>query len=119
MMLRVGQSPGTGRNRKRLAGGFNVTLPVTRADAGKVTVIKAARTKGTGVRRIARDLGVGFGTVLRVIGEGAVRNTAQPAHWASLTIARSLPVLKGCRLNGVSPSDNESGLWSAPSKGRH
>jgi hypothetical protein len=31
----------------------------------------AARAKGTGIRRIARDLGVGVGTVLRVTGEVA------------------------------------------------
>jgi len=37
------------------------------SDADKV----AARAKGTGVRRIARELGVGVGTVLRVTGEGA------------------------------------------------
>jgi DNA invertase Pin-like site-specific DNA recombinase len=37
-------------------------------DADKVAAIVAARAKGTGVRRIARDLGVGVGTVLRVTG---------------------------------------------------
>ena len=34
-----------------------------------VAAIMAARAKGTGIRRIARDLGVGVGTVLRVTGE--------------------------------------------------
>jgi DNA invertase Pin-like site-specific DNA recombinase len=39
------------------------------SDADKVAAIVAARAKGTGIRRIARDLGVGVGTVLRVTGE--------------------------------------------------
>jgi hypothetical protein len=41
------------------------------SDADKVAAIVAVRAKGTGVRRIARELGVGVGTVLRVTGEGA------------------------------------------------
>jgi len=40
-------------------------------DADKMTAIVAARAKGTGIRRIARELGVGVGTVLRVNGEVA------------------------------------------------
>jgi DNA invertase Pin-like site-specific DNA recombinase len=40
-------------------------------DADKVAAIMVARAKGTGLRRIARELGVGVGTVLRVTGEGA------------------------------------------------
>ena len=36
------------------------------SDADKVAAIVAARAKGTGIRHIARDLGVGVGTVLRV-----------------------------------------------------
>ena len=40
-------------------------------DADKVAAIMAARAKGTGLRRIARELGVGVGTVLRLTGEGA------------------------------------------------
>jgi hypothetical protein len=60
-----------GPPRNKLAGGFNVTLPVTRTDVGKAAAIKAARARGIGVRR-TRDLGVGVGTVLRAIGEGAV-----------------------------------------------
>jgi DNA invertase Pin-like site-specific DNA recombinase len=35
-------------------------------DAAKVAAIRAVRDKGTGIRRIARELGVGVGTVLRV-----------------------------------------------------
>jgi hypothetical protein len=38
-------------------------------DAEKVAAILAARANRTGIRRIARDLGVGVGTILRVIGE--------------------------------------------------
>ena len=37
----------------------------------KVAAIVAARAKGTGIRRIARELGVGVGTVLRVTGDAA------------------------------------------------
>jgi DNA invertase Pin-like site-specific DNA recombinase len=40
-------------------------------DADKVAAILAARAKGTGLRRIARELRVGVGTVLRLTGEGA------------------------------------------------
>jgi DNA invertase Pin-like site-specific DNA recombinase len=35
------------------------------SDVDKVAAIVAARARGTGIRRIARDLGVGVGTVLR------------------------------------------------------
>jgi hypothetical protein len=41
------------------------------SDVEKVAAIVAARAKGTGIRRIARDLGVGVGTVLRVTGDAA------------------------------------------------
>ena len=41
------------------------------SDADKVAAIVAARAEGTGIRRIARELGVGVGTVLRVTGEVA------------------------------------------------
>jgi DNA invertase Pin-like site-specific DNA recombinase len=40
-------------------------------DAGKVAAIVAARAAGTGIRRIAREFGVGVGTVLRMT-EGGV-----------------------------------------------
>jgi protein-tyrosine-phosphatase len=40
------------------------------SDADKVAAIVAARAAGAGVRRIARELGVGVGTVLQVIGAG-------------------------------------------------
>jgi DNA invertase Pin-like site-specific DNA recombinase len=42
-------------------------------DTDKIAAIVAARAAGTGIRRIAKDLGVGVGTVLRVT------STAQPA----------------------------------------
>jgi hypothetical protein len=41
------------------------------ADAGKVEAIRRARARGLGIRRIARDLQVGVGTVLRVTGAQA------------------------------------------------
>jgi DNA invertase Pin-like site-specific DNA recombinase len=43
-----------------------------RLDAKKVEAIRRARAAGNGIRRIARDLGVGVGTVLRVTTEDAV-----------------------------------------------
>ena len=43
----------------------------TNSDADKVAAIMAARAAGTGIRRIARELGVGVGTVLRVTGDDA------------------------------------------------
>jgi DNA invertase Pin-like site-specific DNA recombinase len=42
-------------------------------DADKVAAILSARKSGTGVRRIAREMGVGVGTVLRIT------SAAQPA----------------------------------------
>jgi DNA invertase Pin-like site-specific DNA recombinase len=50
---------GTQLGRKRLE----------QADPKKTARILAMRAKGTGVRRIATELGVGVGTVLRVTGE--------------------------------------------------
>src|SRR5262245_784449 len=41
------------------------------ADMDKVEAIRAARASGLGIRRIARDLGVGVGTVLRITGATA------------------------------------------------
>lgn len=41
-------------------------------DGGKVAEIIAARSAGKGIRRIAREFGVGVGTVLRLTGETAV-----------------------------------------------
>jgi DNA invertase Pin-like site-specific DNA recombinase len=42
--------------------------PLEDTDAAKVKAIRAMRHKGMGIRRIARELGVGVGTVLRVTG---------------------------------------------------
>jgi hypothetical protein len=55
------KSDGTQLGRRRLED----------SDADKVAAIVAARAAGTGIRRIARDLGVGVGTVLRLTGEVA------------------------------------------------
>jgi len=41
---------------------------IEETDAHKVAAILSARASGHGVRRIARDLGVGVGTVLRIVG---------------------------------------------------
>jgi DNA invertase Pin-like site-specific DNA recombinase len=38
-------------------------------DSKKVAAIRTGRKKGVGIRRIARDLGVGVGTVLGVTAE--------------------------------------------------
>jgi DNA invertase Pin-like site-specific DNA recombinase len=50
---------GTQLGRKRLE----------QTDARKAMRIRSLRAKGTGIRRIACELGVGVGTVLRVLGE--------------------------------------------------
>jgi hypothetical protein len=47
------------------AGGWRIVTPT------RVAAIVAARAAGTGIRRIARDLGVGMGTVSRLTGEFA------------------------------------------------
>jgi hypothetical protein len=44
-----------------------------------VAAIRAMRHKGTGIRRIARELGVGVGTVLRVTARDVIRIVSQPA----------------------------------------
>ena len=38
-------------------------------DAKKVAAIKSLRARGTGFRRISRELGVGVGTVIRILSE--------------------------------------------------
>jgi DNA invertase Pin-like site-specific DNA recombinase len=45
---------------------------IEETDADKAAEIRSARQKGIGIRRIARDLGVGVGTVLRVVGEAGL-----------------------------------------------
>ncbi len=57
------RSEGRALGRKRLED----------SDAAKVTAIRKARTRGLGIRRIATDLHVGVGTVLRVLGDGTHR----------------------------------------------
>jgi DNA invertase Pin-like site-specific DNA recombinase len=42
--------------------------PLEETDAAKVKAIRAMRAQGKGIRRIATDLGVGVGTVLRLTG---------------------------------------------------
>jgi DNA invertase Pin-like site-specific DNA recombinase len=53
------RAEGTKLGRKRLED----------TDAKKVAAIRSAKSKGMGIRRIARDLSVGVGTVLRVLGD--------------------------------------------------
>jgi DNA invertase Pin-like site-specific DNA recombinase len=45
--------------------------PIELADAKKAKAIRSALAAGTGVRRIARELGVGVGTVIRLRDEAA------------------------------------------------
>ena len=40
--------------------------PLEQVDARKVTAVRAALANKTGIRRIARELGVGVGTVIRI-----------------------------------------------------
>jgi DNA invertase Pin-like site-specific DNA recombinase len=49
------------------------------SDADKVAAIVTARAQGIGIRRIARELGVGVGTVLRVTCEGRLPTTTSAA----------------------------------------
>ena len=44
--------------------------PVEQSKARKVKAALALRSRGVGIRRIARDVGLGVGTVLRVVGSG-------------------------------------------------
>jgi len=41
-------------------------------DARKIAAIRSLRAEGTGLRRISRELGVGVGTAIRVLGETSV-----------------------------------------------
>jgi DNA invertase Pin-like site-specific DNA recombinase len=47
--------------------------PVEESDAGKVKTVHELRAKGLGVRRIARDVGLGVGTVLRLVANSPQR----------------------------------------------
>jgi DNA invertase Pin-like site-specific DNA recombinase len=42
--------------------------PLEETNAAKVKAIRAMRAQGKGIRRIAAELGVGVGTVLRITG---------------------------------------------------
>ena len=44
--------------------------PVEQSKARKVKAALALRSRGVGIRRIARDVGLGVGTVLRIVGSG-------------------------------------------------
>jgi DNA invertase Pin-like site-specific DNA recombinase len=46
--------------------------PIEDTGAHKVQAVRAMRAKGMGVRRIAREAGLGVGTVLRLVNSGAV-----------------------------------------------
>ena len=65
------RSKGRALGRKRLE----------ETNAAKVSTIRTARAKGLGLRRIATDLHVGVGTVLRVLGEGKHREAMGPDEW--------------------------------------
>lgn len=52
--------------------------PIEHADAKKVEDVKAALAARTGVRRIAADLHVGVGTVIRIRDGGATRRPSRP-----------------------------------------
>jgi hypothetical protein len=46
----------------------NSRIALEETNAAKVKAIRAMRAQGKGIRRIAADLGVGVGTVLRITG---------------------------------------------------
>jgi DNA invertase Pin-like site-specific DNA recombinase len=60
-----------GLSRARAEGTQLGRRRIEDTDAAKGAAIMAARAAGTGIRRIAREFGVGVGTVLRVTGEVA------------------------------------------------
>src|SRR5438132_7485272 len=51
-------------------------------DARKVAAIRSFRAEGTGLRRISRKLGVGVGTVIRVLGEISTPRKSRAASLA-------------------------------------
>jgi hypothetical protein len=61
------------------------------SDADKVAAIVAARAEGTGIRRIARELGVGVGTMLRVTGGAAYLGAS-----CSLTARAAFSLMQCC-----------------------
>jgi hypothetical protein len=52
------------------------------SDDDKVAAIVAAGATGTGIRRIALELGVGVGTVIRVTGDRSVRSRTRLSHFS-------------------------------------
>ena len=59
-----------GLARARADGKQLGTRPVEQSKARKVKAALVLRSRGVGIRRIARDVGLGVGTVLRVVGSG-------------------------------------------------
>ncbi len=59
----------TGLARARAEGKQLGRRPLEQSDAKKVKAVQALRSKGLGIRRIAREAGLGVGTVLRLVGE--------------------------------------------------
>jgi DNA invertase Pin-like site-specific DNA recombinase len=49
--------------------------PIEETDGAKVKAVSDMRSKGTGVRRIARDVGLGVGTVLRLVAHASKGNS--------------------------------------------
>jgi DNA invertase Pin-like site-specific DNA recombinase len=50
--------------------------PIEETDGTKVKAVSDLRAKGVGVRRIARDVGLGVGTVLRLVAHASKENSA-------------------------------------------
>jgi DNA invertase Pin-like site-specific DNA recombinase len=65
----------TGLARARAEGKQLGRRPVEQDKAKKVKAARALRSQGLGIRRIAREVGLGVGTVLRLVGgEGVAKN---------------------------------------------
>jgi DNA invertase Pin-like site-specific DNA recombinase len=65
-----------GLARARVEGTKLGRRSIEETDAKKAAAIRASLAQRIGVRRIARDLGVGVGTVIR-IRDGGVRNLSE------------------------------------------
>jgi len=70
-------------------------------DADKVAAIMAARARGTGIRRIARELGLGVGTVLRVTGRKR-QSTSRPHSGTRLS--PTIPLSRRSRNDALRPT---------------
>ena len=65
----------TGLARARSEGKQLGRRPVEQSNAKKVKTVLVLRSQGLGIRRIAREAGLGVGTVLRLVGEnGAAKH---------------------------------------------